>query len=253
MLEDMIASCVDELHVRLSQPTTEVRRRVVIDDFKLEFYRLVTHSSGEFDFISTPFLERDGITLRDGDDFFSRTLGYILETTNMFQVMHLGDFREYSNTNISRTSNLADFRIQGRVQVSDHECILYVNVINISSGVQLISLRHPLVTYSFDEVWKAYRELSVQIIEGLFERDTFNVIPRLEFSGKGFFANNRYIGYGTIENFVLPRGLHIIYTGSRFRIENPERAGNTFYILSDNQAAVFRGREGRQIWNLLNK
>jgi hypothetical protein len=253
MLDDMIISCLEELLLRISQPVVGEKRRIIIDEFKLEFYRLVTHSSGEFDFISTPFIEKEGKTLREGDDYFSRIMGYVLESTNMFQVMQIGDFKEYSNTNISRTSNLADYRIQGRVQVSDFESVLYIDVIDIRSAVQLITLRYPLLTYSFDEVWNAYRHLSVQIVERLFDREAFNVVPAQEVQGKGFFANNMYIGFNILDNFIVGRGLHVIDTGTRFRVDDIERSANTFYILSDNQCTVFKGREGRQIWNLLNK
>lgn len=252
-MDDMIASCIEELHIRISEPVSRVKKRVVIDDFSLEFYRLVKLRSGELEFISTPFIERDRIALREGDDFFSRVMGYILETTNLFQVIQLGDFREYSNFNIGRASNLADYRIQGRVQISDYECVLYVNVMEIRSGTQLISLRHPLVSYSFDEVWKAYRQISVQIIERLFDNETFNIIPPLAAAGLNFFYNNMFIGQNVLDNFILERGLHIISTGSRFRVDSSGRSANTFYILSDNQVAVFKDIEGRHIWNLLSK
>jgi hypothetical protein len=253
-VEDMISSCIEELNVRVSQPASGgARKRIIIDDFKLDFYRLAKHSSGEFDFISTPFLERDGMTMREGDDYFSRTMGYILETTNLFQVIQIGDFKEYSNANIGANSNLADYRIQGRVQLSDYECILYIDVIDIRSSVRVLTLRHPLRSYSFDILWNAYRQLSVQIVEKLFNSETYGVIPALIASNKSFFSNNMFVGWNKLENYILGKGLHVISTGTQFWIENSKPSENSYYVILDDQIAVFYGMEGKRIWNLLKK
>jgi len=253
MIDDMIASSVEEMHIRLPHIAAGGRRRVVIEDFRLDFYRLVTHPTGEFDFLTTPFIERDGITFRDGDDFFSHVMGYILETTGLFQVLRLGDFREFSNTIISPAANLADYRLQGRVQISDFECVLHINLIEVRTGAQLISLQYPLLSYSFDAVWDAYRQLSVQIIEKIFDSEAFNIVPALTAARRNFFSNNMFIGYNKLENYVLGRGLYVIYTGPQFRKENSIGSRRTFYILSDNRITVFENTEGRQIWNLLSK
>jgi hypothetical protein len=253
-IENIILSCIEELNVRLTQPVSgSIRRRVIIDDFKLDLYRLVQLSSGEFDFISTPFIERNGMAMREGDDFFSRIMGYVLESTNLFQVIHAGDFREYSNSNIGASSNLADYRIRGRVLLSDYECVLYIDVINIRSGEPAASIRHPLLSYSFDNVWDAYRKISVQIIETLFDPETYGTVPTLTESNRGFFSNNMFIGWNTLDNFILARGLHIIATGSRYRIEDAGSNPKEYYILLDGDALVFTDMPGRHIWNLLRK
>jgi hypothetical protein len=253
-IDKMISSCIEELDARLSHPVSGItRKRIVVDDFKLDFYRMVEHSSGEFEFISVPFIERDGMTMREGDDFFSRMMGYILETTNLFQVIQTGDFKEYSNANISASSNMADYRIQGRAQLSDYECVLYIDVINLRSGVRVISLRYPMLSYSFDRVWDAYRRLSVQIVESVFDRDTYGVVPTLTAPNRSFFANNMFVGRNTLENFILERGLNVISTGSQFRVENAAGAVNSYYILLDDHPVVFTDKEGRRIWNLLRK
>lgn len=250
----MISSCVEEMNARLSRPASvAARKRVIIDDFRLDFYRLVEHSSGEFDFISVPFLERDGMTMREGDDFFSRVMGYVLETTNLFQVIPVGDFKEYSNANVGASSNMADYRIQGRAQLSDYECVLYIDVINIRTGVRVISLRHPLLSYSFDRVWGAYRLLSVRIIGSLFEREAYGVVPPLASANRSFFANDMFVGRDTLENYILERGLHVISTGPQYRAENAANSANSYYVLLDDHPVVFNGMEGRRVWNLLRK
>jgi hypothetical protein len=231
----------------------DARKRVVIDDFKLDFFQLAQLPSGEFDFVSTPFIEKEGVVLRDGDDFFSRIMGYILETTNLFQVMQIGDFNEYSNAVIPRTTTFVDYRIQGRVQLSSHECVLYIDVLDVRSGINILSLRYPLLSYTFDGIWNAYRFLSVQIIERLFERESYEVIPTLKSPRRSFFANNMFVGWNTLENFVLPRGLHIISTGTPYRIEHDSNSINSYHVMLDNKVVVYTDTVGRRIWNLLQK
>jgi len=253
-IDDMISSCIEELNVRLSKPiSSNIRKRIIIDDFKLDFYKLAKHSSGEFDFISTPFLERSGMTMRDGDDFFSRTMGYILETTNLFQVIQVGDFKEYSNTIIGVNSNLADYRMQGRVLLSDYECVFYIDVIDIRSSVKVVSLRHTLPSYSFDVLWDAYRQLSVQIIEKLFKPEAYGIVPPLTASNKSFFSNNMFVGWNKLENYILERGLHVIFSGTQFQAENSTSSANSYHVILDEQSFVFPNMEGRRIWNLLKK
>ncbi|MDR0312024.1 MAG: hypothetical protein LBI14_00340 [Treponema sp.] len=253
-LEDVIASCIDELHARLSQRYSgATRKRIVIDAFKLEFFRLAEHSSGEFDFIPAPFLELEGMTLRDGDDFFSRMMEYVLASTNLFQTFPIEDFREYSNAVVS-ASNPVDYRIQGRVQLSEYECVIYVDVLDVrSGGARVVSLRQPLLSYSFDGIWNAYRFLSVQIIEKLFEHESYGIVPKLESPGRSFFSNGMFIGWDTLENFVLARGLHVISTGSPLRIEHDPNLVNSYHVLLDNHAFVYTDTEGNHIWNLLQK
>jgi len=250
----MISSCVEEINTRLSQPVSgSAKKRIIVDSFKLDFYRLVEHSSGEFEFISVPFIERDGMTMREGDDFFSRIMGYVLETTNLFRVIQAGDFKEYSNANIGANSNLADYRIQGRAQLSDYECVLYVDVIDVRTSAILVSLRQPVLSYSFERVWNAYRQLSVQIIEGLLKPETYRMVPTLTASNKSFFANNMFIGRNKLENFILANGLHVISTGPQYRIERSSGSVNSYYILLEDRPVIFTDKEGRRIWNLLRK
>jgi len=252
-LNDMIASCIEELNARLSRQVSRVvRKRVVIDDFKLEFFRLVEQKD-EFEFIAAPFIEKEGVILREGDDFFSRIMGYILVSTNLFQVFQVGDFKEYSNAVIGNNSTMADYRIQGRVQLTEQECVFFVDVLDVRSGAKVVSLRYPLLSYSFEEVWGIYRQISVQIVAKLFDQESYGVIPTLVSPGRSFFVNNMFVGWNTLENFILARGLHVISTGSSYRIEAGKDTVNSYHIILDNQIMVYINKEGRRIWNLLNK
>jgi hypothetical protein len=253
-LGDMIASCVEEMNTRISQPVSgSARKRVVVDDFKVEFYKLVEHSSGELDFISMPFLEKDEMTLREGDDYFSRTMGYILSTTNLFQTIQVGDFREYSNANVGTGSTLVDYRIQGRVQLSDYECVLYVEVIDIRTRSSVVSLRYLLPSYSYDAVWNAYRKISVQIISKLFERGVYGVVPALSAQGYSFFANNMLVGWDALDDYVLEKGLHVISTGTAYSAKDSVGGVRAYHILLDDQVSIFYDKKGKRIWNLLKK
>ena len=253
-VDKVIASCVEEMDVRLSQPVSQgARKRVIIDDFKLEFLQMIQLSNGEFDFASAPFVEEEGIILRDGDDFFSRIMGYALETTDLFQTMRIGDFNEYSDATIPRTSNLADYRIQGRAQLSKRECVLYVDVLEIRSGTKILSLRQPLLAYSFGGIWDAYRRFSVQVVEKLFEREIYGAVPVLKSAGRSFFANSMFVGWDTLADFVLPRGLHVISTRNPYRAGPGGSSADSYYVILDNVSSVYANGKGARIWNLLQK
>lgn len=251
---DMISSCIEEMNTRLFPPPVRgIKKRVVIDDFNLEFYQLVQIGSGEFDFVSTPFVEENKVVFRQGDDFFKRILGYALETTNLFQVMPAGDFKAYSNTAIPRTTTVVDYRIQGRVLLSSNESLLSVNLTDVRSGASILELRYVLNKYSFEGVWRAYRTLALRMVETLFSAEQYGVVPMIQSSGKSFFANNMYVGQNTLEYFVLPRGSHIISTGTPYRMEQNSQSVNLFYTILESENNVYTGTAGRRIWNLLHK
>jgi len=253
-IEKMIAQSLAELHTRLSQPVGfDARHRIVMDDFSLEFFQLVDLPGGGFIFAPMPYIEKNGVILRAGDDFFSRMLGYILETTNFFRVMQIGDFRAYSNAIIPANTVWVDYRIRGRVLLSAHESILHVDVINVRTGANVLSLRYPLVSFSFDNVWNAYRSLSVQIVERLSDSESYGVVPALSSPGRGFFANDMFVGWDTLENFVLPRGLHVISIGSRYHVEYQRGRVNSYHVILENRTAVYADAVGRRILNLLQQ
>jgi len=253
-LDKVVASVIEEMHERL--PLLASRgaiRRVVVEDFPLEFYHRAQLPHGEFDFVPVPFIELDGAVLRSGDDFFSRAMGYILETTGLFRVIHTGDFRDYSNASMQAGTTLADYRIRGRVQISTHECILHVDVLNARTGAAEFSFRHPLLSYSFEGVWDAYRFISAQIIDRLFDDSSFGIVPTLEAPGRAFFVNGSLVGWDKLENFALPRGIHVISTGNGLQTERAGNSVNSYYVLLESKTAVYPNVIGKQIWNLLQK
>jgi len=250
----LISSCLEELNTRLSRPvSSNVQKRIMIDEFKLDFLRLAELPSGEFEFLSAPFFEADDTILREGDDFFSRIMGYILASTGMFQTFQIGDFKEFSNAVIGNATTLVDYRMQGRIQLSGNECVLYIDIIDVRTGAKTVSLWYPLSSYSFDNIWNAYREMSVQIISKMFDKQNYGIVPKLTAPGRSFFANNMFIGCDTLENYVLPQGLHVISTGSAYGADNMSKSINEYYILLDYKSTIFTDIEGKHIWNLLRK
>lgn len=253
-MEKVIALSIEELHTRLSRPVIRNdRRRVVMDDFNMEFFQLVNLPDGGFIFAPTPFIEKNGVILREGDDFPRRILGYILETTGLFKVMQIGDFRAHSHAIIPATTPFVDYRIRGRVLLSAHESILHIDVINVRTGVNVLSLRHPLLEFTFDAVWGAYRSLSVQIIGSLLSMEEFGVVPTLASPGRGFFANDMFVGWETLENFILPRGLHIISTGTHHQVAYDGNLVNSYHVILEGRTAVYADAVGRRILNLLQQ
>jgi hypothetical protein len=267
-IPEAITSCLEELNVRLFQQIqNDSRRRIVIDKFKVELLQLVVLQSGEFEFVATPFIEEAGVSIREGDDFFSNLLGYILSSTNLFRVIRPSDFDEYANANIDPATVNADYKIQGRVQLSGNECVLYTDLLDIHNGAKLVSLRYPLPDYSLESMWKAYREISVAITGRIYNQDSYGVVPVLSSPDYGFFANNMFVGWDSLENFVLPRGLHTINTGSFYHVIDYAAGGNvkqkntsgkikgphTYYVLLDTMSRVYTDSEGEHIWNLLKK
>lgn len=276
--EAMLASCLDEMNIRLFQPTpNDSQKRVIIDKFRLELVKLIELETGEFEYISAPFIEHNGVPVRDGDDYFSGILGYVLATTNLFRPIRPAEFSEYTNS--TGSAAYADYYIRGRVQVSEKECILYLDLQDLRTGANIAAVRHPLTEYSLEIVWNAYRDLSHQIISAVFDKETFGVVPTLSAPNRGFFMNNMFIGWETLENFILAKGLHIISTGSYYRAFGSENSGsmeiagnnqktnisspsgnsrafgaaNAYFVLVDFVTRIYTDRDGEHIWNLLRK
>jgi hypothetical protein len=265
-LANVLAICLDELYLRLfipEQPNT--RKRVIVQDFKLDFLKLVTLESGEFEFIPAPFIAQHDVALRDGDDYFSRVLGYTLTTTDLFQVFRPADFADFAAPGTG--TGVADYIIQGRVQLSAEMSVLYVDLFDARGMNKIVSLRYPLEEFSIKNIWDAYRDITTYIVSHVYDSESFGIVPALTEKGRGFYANNMFVGWDSLENFILPKGMHTITTGSYYRsgteLLNFERETNTrrnrnpgvgtFYVFLDTLDHVFYDREGEYAWNLLKK
>jgi hypothetical protein len=273
----LVSAVLDEMQLRMYEQKSGIKKkRIIIEEFSLDFLKLVALESGEFEFINAPFIDQYGISLRDGDDFFSLILGYILSATQMYEVMRTADFSAFALSS-GFNNSVADYRIQGRVQLSSELSVLYVTVIDVTKNNSLVtSIKFPLYDSNLKNIWNAYREISVKIIESIQPSINYGVVPVLTAEERGFYINNMFTGWDVIENVILPKGMHEIHTGSYFRadtlkkeFEHSEIADwemrkqigstkkdayvKTFYILLDTMNRVFTNREGEYAWNFLNK
>ncbi|MDR1624925.1 MAG: hypothetical protein LBT33_00155 [Spirochaetia bacterium] len=253
-IKPLVAACLEELPLRLAAARREAetgKKRVVLEGFALEFRKLLELESGEFEFIGAPFITQQGFVVREGDDFFSFFLGYGLEASGLVRVMPgaaLGDYAEGGKRDPAR----ADYLVRGRVQLSDQMNILYAEVVEASGGGVLLGLRHPFRGTDFRSIWDACQEAARLILEGLHPPGSLVRLPPLAAAGRGFFRDGMLIGWDRLERAVLPKGMYEIRTGSPLR-QGGDPWAKTFYVLLDRENLVFEDREGKYVWNLLQK
>lgn len=266
-LDKVLASCLDELYSRLPPGQSADKKRIVVQGFKLDFLKLVALGSGEFEFIPAPFIEQHAVALREGDDYFSRVLAYTLASTELFRTFRTSDFADYSEPGV--VVNQTDYVIQGKVQLSAEMCVLYVDLFDSRGTNKLASIKYPLERFSLKDVWDAYRDITTYIVSSVYETGTYGKVSLLTEKGRGFYLNNMFIGWNTLENFILPKGMHSITTGSYYQAETAEAAFEndaaakrqwqnsawvgTYYVFLDTLDHVFTDREGEYAWNLLKK
>ncbi len=268
-IPDVVASVLDEYTARSVSGDDDVKKRVIINSFKIEFRKLVELESGEFEFVSAPFIEREGINLKDGDDFFSSMLGYELATTGLFQSIRLADFTEYSNADITTSQN-ADFAIRGRVQLTDQMNVLYVDLYDAKTGVKISSLHLPMRDLTLKSAWDAYREMSVSLSKKMLSAESWGIVSGIASPKRGFFANGMFAGWDSLDNYVMPRGIASIKTGSLRRPldsiiamqkTNPKGSEKKpegkepwrYEVLLDGECKIYADREGEYVRNLLSK
>ena len=249
-LVSAVNSCLEEFAVRYFTDSKKThKKKVLIQEFQLEFLKLVELTSGEFEFVSTPFIQQTDFTLKAGDDYFSLFLGYILSSTNMFETFRLADFQEFAD--VKNTSHkTADYIIRGRVQLTEQIGFLYADLIDASRGTKLLAVKHPLKDFSLSSLIDAYREISWLFTQKIFPADSVYLVPVLEESGSAFYCNDRLIGWNTLNYFFLPAGMHTI--DSKPYINNSGKM-HTYYVLLDAEQHIFTDKEGKYAWNLLQK
>jgi hypothetical protein len=253
-IREAVSACLEELDARFAaafhEPETG-KKRIVVENFSLEFRKLLELESGEFEFIGAPFITQHGFILRDADDFFSLFLGYSLEAAGIARVMRSAGLADYAQSGKAAPSR-ADYVIRGRVQLSDEMNILYADVTETAGGKPVLGLRHPFRETDFKSIWDACQEAACLILEGLYPPGSLTRVPPLSARGSGFFRDSMLIGWDRLERMVFPKGMYEIKTGSRLR-QSAEASAKTFYILLDTENLIFEDREGKYVWNLLQK
>lgn len=253
-IKAVIAACLEEFALRFPAALREPekgKKRIIVESFALEFRRLLELENGEFEFIGVPFVTQQGFIVRDTDDFFSLFTAYGLEASGIVRVMRPADLADYADGGKAGPSR-ADYLVRGRVQLSDEMNILYADVVETSGDKVLLGVRHPFRGTDFRSIWEACQEAVRLILEGLYPPGSLVRVPLLSAGGRGFFRDAMLIGWDRLDCVVLPKGMYEIKTGSILR-QGAELLEKTFYVLLDTENLVFEDREGKYVWNLLQK
>lgn len=252
-LDNVLVSSLSEFSKRsFTEGYDTKRKKVIVAPFIIENRKLVEVGSGEFEFVTSPFIEKEKVTIKKTDDYFSRLFAYLLRTTNLFTVMPLQDLSDYCNTDIYRSYE-ADYIIKGRIQITDQFCVLYIDLYNASSGKIIYSVKNPITVFSLEKLWTVFQHVNVFIAEKIFSENSISVIKDLQATGYGLYSDNMFIGWNSIKELVRPKGLHIVETlRISFQKKKDKKTPKFFYILLDSDTWVFTDRNGAYIENLLS-
>lgn len=264
-VKKIVEVCLDEFEYKTANNSYGRKtKKIIVNDFSLEIRKLVELESGEFEFVSSPFIEQDGVALRLSDDYFSSLMAYSLTSTTLFSSLRMSDFSGYSET-VMNTSNNADYIVNGRIQLTNQICIMYIDFYSAKTGSVVFSVKHPVETFSVDLIWDACRYVSSLFISSIFNENEFDIVSPLELENYSFYLENSYLGHNMLSHFVLPKGMYIINTGTKFKADDPvkkeikpnefvaDENKKTFYVFLDSENHVFTNREGEYVWNLLQK
>ncbi|MBN1616869.1 MAG: hypothetical protein JW875_06105 [Spirochaetales bacterium] len=270
----IVTSCLEEFSARKKTPVvTSLKKKILVEDFRIEFRKLIELESGEFEYIVAPFIHQDDVTLRQGDEYFSLLCAYVFSSTEFYASVLAPDFTDIAYTSGISTQN-ADYIIRGRVQLSDQMCIMYVDLVEAKSGTKVIAIRQPIPNYNLQTLWNTFRKISSYITEKIFTRESFGVVSNISSFGKSFYTKGVFIGWDEVKDYVFPKGVIAIETGSFCKplddakptLEEEERQKKSknkvdetvpsvriFYPFYDAEYRLFVDREGEYVWNLLNK
>lgn len=265
----VIGACLDEVSIRVRTPDSGLKRKkILVEKFSLEIKKLVELESGEFEYIEAPFIQQGEVTLRSEDELFSQVCAYVFTSTGFYHSVVAEDFSLFSDTSFSDSAN-ADYIIRGRVQLSDQMSVLYFYLLDASNGKELLSVRYPLRDFSLQTVWNAYREISCTVSKKILPEGSFGIATGLESDGSMFYVDNYFVGWDSMEGFLVPRGILPILTGSflyswqrldaipesmrMIKLKQNKSIVQIFYAFYDTGFRLFTDRDGEYLQNLLSK
>lgn len=262
-----IQTMLDEF-LKISESETNTlyaKKKIIIKPFVLECRKYTGQSTGDFDYIPSPFIEQDGVLIQSDDDFFSRSLAYSFNATQMVDSISCLDIEEYVKREFD-TYNFADYYIEGRIQLTDQINIYHVTLYDAKKNEKIKEIKYFSSDFSLEGTWSANTNIVYSLADYVFGKNNYGVCPDIYIPGQGLFLNDMFIGWDYIENQILPKGKHIIYTGDYFRIDstyvvrNKNKAvdinGNiyrSFFLYLDDKNWLFRGKDGERVWNLMEK
>ena len=269
----VIQAILQEFSERVQTPKSGRKKKVIVNDFALEFRKLIELKSGEFEYVTTPFIQFKDTVLRTGDNYFSFLFGYTLNTTNLADVLCSQDFSGLAQTAVKKTP-LADYIVNGRVQLTEQICIFYIDVYDAQTAQLRNSIKFPVETLDFNSVWAAFRKIVRLFADDLFGAGTYGLVLPLRAKENAFYYNNQLVGIGELTDFILPKGRHIVYTGGMLSQEKSsygagsefisgvkynfaidiERAGrHKVYLYFGEHDFLYIDEYGSYVWNLLDK
>ena len=241
------------------------KKKVIVKPFILECRKYAGQSTGEFDYIPSPFIEQDSVIIQSEDDFFSHTFAYSLNTTQMLDSLVVNDIPQFTDTKFT-SYKAADYYVEGRVQLTDQVNIYHVSLFDAKTNQKIKDVKYFTSDFTIVGNWIANMNLVYGLADYLFGKDNYGICPDINVPGQGLYINNMFIGWDKIENFILPRGKHIIYTGTYFNqdnnavIKNRKKAVDingslyrSFFLYLDERNWLFRGKDGDRVWNLMEK
>lgn len=240
-------------------------KKVVVKPFTLENRKYNVQSSGDFDYIPSPFIEQDGVLIRSNDDYFSRLFSYSLCSTQMVKSISCLDLEQYVNENFSKVEN-SDYYIEGRVQLTDQINIFHIALKDSRTDKTIQTVKYFSSEFSVEGIIYACNSIICSLADSIFGKENYGICPLINVPGQGLFLNDNYIGWDRLENFVLPKGKHIIYTGDYFKKDPTYQVKNknknvdingeiyrSFFVYLEERNWLFRGKDGERVWNLLEK
>ncbi|MCQ2584687.1 MAG: hypothetical protein MJ185_03780 [Treponema sp.] len=241
------------------------KKKVIVKPFLLESRKYIGQTGGDFDYIPSTFIEQDGVTIRTTDDYFSKMLAYSLYSTEMVNAMAANNITEYVNQDFNNY-NSADFYIEGRVQLTDQINIFHISLFDAKTKSFIQEVKFFSSDFSLSGLINVYHNIIYSLAENIFGKGNYGVAPDISAPGQGFYLNHIFLGWDSLSKVVLPRGKHIVYTGSYYRqdsnyeVSNKNKAtdinGNlyrSFFLFLDERNWLFRGKDGERVWNLLEK
>lgn len=275
----ILTACLSELELRLAAPSDQrSKKRMLVNDFSIVYRKLVTIEGGEFEFVKSPFIELGMTTMRDGDDFMSKMFSYALETTGLFESLHISDLSQYVKVPVQSSSS-ADFIVDGTVDFTDRVSLMTVTVKDAQTGNIISSFAQPFTDFSPEFLWNLSRDFIARLAESCLSTRRWRVVPPMEAPGRTFYYNNRCIGWNDISFLALPNGLHRIDTGDftasslesdpipseedmkKMPITGVSAAtssvnkdiNRSFFVYVDDRVQVYTNRNGEYFGNMLQK
>ena len=265
-IPEMTSACINDLGVLYNNKDwSKGKKRIAFAPFKIECRKMVGQKNGDFEYIPTSFSEQSGVTIHNNDDYFSRLFAYVFTATGMFSCCSLDDIPEYTGSE-GVDSSCADYLLKGRIQMTDEVNIYYIDFIDLHTNTTIRSVHFFSSDFSLVWTWKIIHDILSVFCGDVIGKDSFGYIPTITAPSEGFYMDDMFVGWDTIEELPVSKGKHRISAGTyaapyasdaemkKNRKEiNDDSDIRNFFVYVDAQTWLFKGKNGEYVWNLLGK